>query len=70
MVVEQGLIEAVGDPMPGDLLFCASGPAQFHFAVLTAGGLVHADALLRRVVERPGPVPWVVLRRWRLMERD
>ena len=29
------------------------------------GGIIHADAMLRRVVERPGPVPWPVLGRWR-----
>ena len=31
-----------------------TGPGQLHFAVRTTRGLVHADATLRRVVERPG----------------
>lgn len=52
---------------PGDLLLCASGPGQLHLAIRTAGGIVHADAGLRRVVERPGEVPWPVLGAWRVV---
>jgi hypothetical protein len=34
--------------------------------ILTPGGFVHADAGLRRVVERLGAVPWPVVGCWRL----
>jgi hypothetical protein len=50
---------------PGDLLVMRSGAGQLHLGVWTGEGLVHADAGLRRVVERPGPVPWPVLSQWR-----
>jgi cell wall-associated NlpC family hydrolase len=68
------LIDAVGlvcviAPAPGDLLLFAVGPAQFHLAVLVPGGVVHADAMLRRVVERPGEPPWPLVAAWRL-ERE
>lgn len=61
------LVATDGDA-PGDVLLCRAGPGQLHLAVRTAGGLVHADAGLRRVVERPGAVPWPVLAAWRVGE--
>ncbi|HVI99064.1 MAG TPA: peptidoglycan endopeptidase [Sphingomonas sp.] len=61
-----GLIAGIGGP--GELLLCASAPRQVHLAISISDGLVHADALLRRVVARPGAVPWPVLGRWRLEE--
>ena len=51
---------------PGDLMLFAAGPGQVHLAVRTAGGFVHADAGLGRVVERPGAAPWPLLAAWRL----
>ncbi|GGA58798.1 NlpC/P60 family protein [Sphingomonas psychrolutea] len=54
-------------PRPGDLVLFESGPAQFHMAVLVPGGIVHADAGLRRVVERPGVPPWLMLGCWRVI---
>jgi cell wall-associated NlpC family hydrolase len=51
---------------PGDVIVCRPGPDQIHLAVATGDGFVHADAGLRLVVERPGPVPWPVLSVWRL----
>lgn len=62
----RGLAIVQGSAMPGDLLLCQAGPAQFHFAVQTASGVIHADATLRRVVERPGIPPWPVIGRWRI----
>ena len=54
--------------LAGDLLLFAAGPGQLHLAVRTAGGLVHADAGLGRVAERPGADPWPLLCAWRLGE--
>jgi len=50
----------------GDLIAMASGPGQLHLGIATGIGFVHADAGLRRVVERPGAPPWPVVGRWRL----
>lgn len=66
----RGLVVAQGSAMPGDLLLCQAGPAQFHFAVQTTKGVIHADATLRRVVERPGTPPWPVIGRWRIADRE
>jgi hypothetical protein len=49
----------------GAVLLCAVGAGQLHLGIRTAGGLVHADAGLRRVVLRPGVVPWPVIGCWR-----
>lgn len=59
-----GLMRAT-DKRPGDLLLVAAGPGQLHLAIAAEDGVVHADAQLRRVVERPGPIPWPVIGRWR-----
>lgn len=64
-VVEAIGLMPVADDRPGDLLMLRTGPGQVHLAVRTAGGIVHADAALRRVVERPGELQWPVLGRWR-----
>lgn len=60
-----GLAE-VCEARAGDLLLLATGPGQLHLAIDAGGGIVHADAMLRRVVERPGPMPWPVIGRWRV----
>jgi hypothetical protein len=49
----------------GDVLVMATGPGQLHLAVRTARGFVHADAGLRRVVERVG-ADWPVIGAWRM----
>ena len=54
------------EPEAGDVMLFEAGPGQLHMGVLTDGGLVHADAGLRMVVERPLPFPWPVLGRWRV----
>jgi cell wall-associated NlpC family hydrolase len=53
-------------PQAGDVVICAVGPAHFHILVATGQGFVHADAGLRRVVERPAPLPWPAVGVWRL----
>ena len=50
---------------PGDVLVMRAGPGQLHLGIWTGAGLIHADAGLRRVVERPGDVTWPVLSAWR-----
>lgn len=50
----------------GDVLAMRTGPEQLHLGIWTGDGLVHADAGLRRIVERPGAAAWPVLGVWRL----
>ena len=45
----------------GDLVLLEVAPDQFHVAVLTHAGFVHADARLRKVVEAPGTPIWPIL---------
>jgi cell wall-associated NlpC family hydrolase len=52
-------------PVPGDVLVFAPGHGQLHLGVFTGSGLVHGDAGLRRVAERPLPFPWPLLGIWR-----
>jgi len=64
-----GVIEAAGlvsvtDVRVGDLLLLRAGPGQLHFAIQTEDGMIHADAMLRRVVERR-ELGWPVIGRWR-----
>jgi cell wall-associated NlpC family hydrolase len=66
-IAAAGLVEA-RETRPGDLLLLRTGPGQLHFAIWTGDGIVHADAMLRRVVERPG-VRWPVVGRWRVAEQ-
>ena len=49
----------------GDLLMFRSGPGRLHMAIAVPGGIVHADAALGRVVERPGVPPWPLLAAFR-----
>lgn len=54
-------VEVRGKPRPGDLLLLRLGAHQFHLAVLTGTGFVHADAGIGRVVETPGAPPWPIV---------
>lgn len=63
--IEAAGLAAADSERPGDLLLLAVGPGQLHLAIAAEDGIVHADAMLRRVVERPGPIPWPVIGRWR-----
>ncbi len=67
MIAAAGLVR-VDDAAPGDLIVFRSGPGQLHLAILSDGGVIHADASARRVVERPGVPPWPVIAAWRLRE--
>ena len=62
-----GLMQ-VAEARPGDVLAMVAGPGQLHLAIFSGDGLIHGDAGLRRVVERPGPPPWPVLGIWRMAQ--
>ncbi|WP_019832522.1 hypothetical protein [Sphingomonas sp. PR090111-T3T-6A] len=64
-IAAAGLRPAGGEARPGDLLLLRPGPFQFHLAILTDRGFVHADAGLRRVTEVPGAPLWPLAGRWR-----
>jgi cell wall-associated NlpC family hydrolase len=62
-----GLAEVEAPFEAGDMLLLETGPAQLHLAIIAGeGGIVHAHAGLRRVVHTPFPVPWPIVRQWRL----
>ncbi|MBB6506220.1 cell wall-associated NlpC family hydrolase [Sphingomonas endophytica] len=50
---------------PGDVLLCRVAAMQLHLAVRAVDGIIHADAQARRVVARPGAVPWPIEGAWR-----
>jgi hypothetical protein len=52
----------------GDVLVMNAGPGQLHLGLWSGTGLIHGDAGLRRVVERPGAPPWPVTGLWRIGE--
>jgi len=68
--IDRAGLMRVAVPQAGDLLLFAAGPVQFHLAVMVPGGIVHADAMLRRVVERPGDPPWPMLAAWSFGKED
>ena len=53
----------------GDLLLMQPAADQLHLGILTERGFVHADALLRRVVEAPGWPGWPVIATYRFRQR-
>jgi lipoprotein Spr len=66
LIVASGLVPLLpGAAGPGDLVMADAGMGQLHLVVLTGTGFVHADAGLRRVVERPGVLPWPAVAAWR-----
>lgn len=66
-----GLAASTAPLAPGDIVLARPGPGQHHLLLaLTGERFVHAHAGLRRVVIQPAPLPWPVLRRWRLASQD
>lgn len=62
-----GLMEVLAPIRAGDILLARPGPAQFHLLVAeTHNQFVHAHASLRRVVRMPAPIPWPIVKHWRL----
>lgn len=64
-VVRAGGMVPVGDARAGDMILMRVAPGQLHLGIASEAGMIHADAGLRRVVERPGAPPWPVIGRWR-----
>jgi len=64
-LLADGGLHPVAHAEPGDLLLARTGAMQLHIMILTARGLVHAHAGLRRVVLMPSPAPWPILGQWR-----
>ncbi|HTU11425.1 MAG TPA: peptidoglycan endopeptidase [Allosphingosinicella sp.] len=68
--VEGGLraagLRSVDAMAAGDVILFSPGAGQLHLGIFTGTGLVHADAGLRRVTERPLPLSWPVLGIWRV----
>jgi lipoprotein Spr len=58
-------LRASSPTAPGDVIAMRPGAEQVHLGIWTGSGIIHADARLGRVVERPGPAPWPVLGIWR-----
>jgi cell wall-associated NlpC family hydrolase len=52
----------------GDVLLLRVDATQLHVAVRTARGIVHADADLRRIVERIGVLDWPIVAAWRVRD--
>jgi cell wall-associated NlpC family hydrolase len=52
----------------GDVVTMRPGPEQLHLGIWTGSGIVHADAGLGRIVERPGRPTWPVVGIWRKEE--
>jgi murein DD-endopeptidase / murein LD-carboxypeptidase len=59
-----GLVR-VAEPGMGDVLLLRIDSTQLHLAIRTPDGIVHADAGLRKIVERPGLPAWPLLSAWR-----
>lgn len=55
----------IADGEPGDVVLLRPGAGQLHLAILSEDGVIHADAMLRRVVERPGVLPFPEVGTWR-----
>jgi hypothetical protein len=53
----------------GDVMLLKAGERQFHLAVRSEHGFVHAHAGIRRVVETPGEPAWPVLGVYRRRRR-
>lgn len=51
----------------GDVVLVAVHALQPHLLVRVPGGHVHAHATLGRVTFLPDPLPWPIVRQWRLV---
>lgn len=51
--------------LPGDVLLLKPAKDQLHLAIRTQIGMIHADTLIRLVVESPGEPRWPVIGAYR-----
>jgi hypothetical protein len=65
-LMEGAGLHKVAETTAGDVMLMRVGPGQLHLGIRTATGMIHADAGLRRVVERLGEPDWEIVGRWRL----
>jgi hypothetical protein len=66
-----GFAPCKGVVLAGDVLLVRIGPCQFHLALaVDSETFVHAHAGLMRVVRSALPGDWLVVRHWRLAEKD
>jgi hypothetical protein len=54
---------------PGDVMLLSVAPEQWHLAIRSSAGFIHADAKIGRVVETPGRPPWKLVRVFRKRSR-
>ena len=64
MFVDNGMTAREGEPRAGDVLLLQPSAAQFHLGIWSGDSLIHADAVLRRVVETPGALAWPLVSGW------
>ena len=64
MFVRNGMTQRDGAPHAGDVLLLQPSAAQFHLGVWSGESLIHADGILRRVVETPEPLIWPLVSGW------
>lgn len=53
----------------GDLLVLRCAADRFHFGIIGEQGLIHADAIIGRVICRPWPAQWPIARVYRKRHR-
>ena len=64
MFIANGMKEREGEPRVGDVLLLQPSAAQFHLGIWSGESLIHADGVLRRVVETPGALAWPLVSGW------
>lgn len=58
-------LDPVDTMLAGDVVILSPGAGQLHLGLFSGTGLIHADAGLKRVAERPLPLPWPIIGIWR-----
>ena len=64
MFVANAMKRREGAPCAGDILLLQPSAAQFHLGIWSGESLIHADGVLRRVVETPGALAWPLASAW------
>jgi murein DD-endopeptidase / murein LD-carboxypeptidase len=62
-------VRRAGEPQPGDIVLMRVSAIQLHLGLWSGNSLIHADAMLGRVVETPGAPPWPIIGIWQVPER-